>query len=764
MTLSYTPRFHLAVPDFLSEPWHAEFAAAMESIDQALFTAIVAQETNQWLNDHAYLVGDLIIDPSTGTLYSCAVAHTSSNAAIAPTFAQEFAAHPTYWTSFAVIAASQTEAEQGTDNNKYMTPLRTAQAITAQSPTPGIATVAQAQEATNNTEIMTPLRVGQGITARIATQAEATAGTNNTQLMTPLRTEQLIVSAGVAGGDAIGFSAHKNGVTQSLTAATWTKVTFGAELYDSGSFYDTANSRWTPPSGQIHIDCGMDVAGHTIDTFVAISIYKNGSGFRSVNLYSPSTAAGATLSIDDIANGTDYYEMWAYIPSAGTPTILGGIGTFLMGAFLGEVGVVTMGLAEVGFRASKGGTNQTGIPNQVYTKMSFGTEEYDQGARYDPAISRWTPPTGLVSLTASMVVNGAIAVGGVAAVGIYKNGVSLKSGIDVASSGGIVTAQVSVDDIASGTDYYEAFAYVSTGGAAFIDGSAANTYFAGHRITGAQGEVGPTGPTGPTGSTVSPSINCGRLRYISPTQLSFTPFNGGHIKINGVLVPIPTSGIVGLTNSNAYVNGVAGQSLGAATVYYVYVFSNAGVLTADFSLTGHATSVALTNEGTEIKSGDNTRTLIGMIRTANGATTFIDNPQNRFVLSWFNRRSRPIKGPGTNTTIGVGSWTTINGASYCYFLTWGDEACDLSAIGYAWVADTGPAGWYGGFAIDQLTTAGAGLVSYAYQISPNIGWSLDISARDVADYTEGFHAFYPAGYAGSYTVYFNIWLTGSIQG
>ena len=74
MTLSYTPRFHLAVPDFLSEPWHAEFAAAMESIDQALFTAIVAQDTNLWVNDHAYAIGDIIIDPTTGTLYSAAVA------------------------------------------------------------------------------------------------------------------------------------------------------------------------------------------------------------------------------------------------------------------------------------------------------------------------------------------------------------------------------------------------------------------------------------------------------------------------------------------------------------------------------------------------------------------------------------------------------------------------------------------------------------------------------------------------------------------
>lgn len=769
MTLSYTPRFHLAVPDFLSEPWHAEFAAAMESIDQALFTAIVAQETSQWQNDHLYAVGDLIIDPLTGTLYSCAIAHTSSNSVIAPTFADELAAHPTYWTSFAVIAASQAEAELGIDNTKYMTPLRTSQAIFAQSPTPGIATVAQAQEAANNTEIMTPLRVGQGITARIATQAEATAGANNTQLMTPLRTEQLIVSAGVAGGDTVGFSAHKNAVSQPLAGSgPSVKVTFGTELYDSGSFYDTANSRWTPPSGQIHIDGSTRIIGASVNSTAYLMVYKNGVPFKNVFVVSNTSAEFViNVSIDDIANGTDYYELWTNVTGTGAPPtfIIGSVTeTFFMGAFLGEVGVVTMGLAEVGFRASKGGTSQTGIPNSTYTKISFPTEEYDQGARYDSAISRWTPPTGLVSLSASMVASGAIAVGGTISISIYKNGASLKQGVDVASSGSLATAQISVDDIASGTDYYEAFAFVTTGGAASIDGSAVNTYFTGHRITGAQGETGPVGPTGPTGSTVSPSINCGRLRFINATTLSFTPFNGGHIKVNGVLVPIPTSGIVGLTNTNAYVNGVAGQSLAAGQVYYVYAFVNSGVLTADFSATGHATSVALTNEGTEIKSGDNTRTLIGMIRTANGATTFIDNAQNRYVLSWFNRRARNLRS-ATQTANYVGpSWSGVNGAAFVYFLVWGDEACSFGVYGQSYVNDTGAASVYTGYALDQLSAAGAGLVASTLGTN-NVQWWINSSLSDSMDaLSEGMHTLLPAAYGAPYTSYINIVVHGIIQG
>src|SRR5262245_62744931 len=143
MTLSYTRLFRLAVPDFQTEPWHAEFAQAMDSIDAALFTAIVGTNVATWENSHDYKIGDIIIDPGTGTLFAAKVDHTSSPAP--QTFANEIIAFPDRWQSFAVGAATQQEAEEGTDNIHYMTPLRVAQAIDAQSPTPGVATQLQAE-------------------------------------------------------------------------------------------------------------------------------------------------------------------------------------------------------------------------------------------------------------------------------------------------------------------------------------------------------------------------------------------------------------------------------------------------------------------------------------------------------------------------------------------------------------------------------------------------------------------------------------------
>jgi hypothetical protein len=170
----------------------------------------------------------------------------------------------------------------------------------------------------------------------------------------------------------------------------------------------------------------------------------------------------------------------------------------------------------------------------------------------------------------------------------------------------------------------------------------------------------------------------GRLRYVSTSALSFLPFKGDLLKINGLVYRIPSSGVVGLANTGVFVDGVAGQNLAGNKLYYVYVFSNAangGALTADFSATVHATSAASGNVGVEIKSGDNTRSLLGMVYIT-GALQFASN----LVSSWFNRRTRTLGSvlassgsPGPYfQEVGGGASLAAPGAR-CYFLTWADE-------------------------------------------------------------------------------------------
>jgi hypothetical protein len=167
----------------------------------------------------------------------------------------------------------------------------------------------------------------------------------------------------------------------------------------------------------------------------------------------------------------------------------------------------------------------------------------------------------------------------------------------------------------------------------------------------------------------------GRLTLVSGTQLKFSPFNGNLIKINGSLFTIPVAGIAGLANTSVFVNGTAAQNLAASTLYYVYAFSNAGVVTADFSTTGHATSTTAGNEGTEIKSGDDTRTLIGLINTTSASPgQFSDTATARYVLSWLNRRNLAVTGAGAGgATSASASVVEIVSTLRAFFLNWADE-------------------------------------------------------------------------------------------
>ena len=124
-----------------------------------------------------------------------------------------------------------------------------------------------------------------------------------------------------------------------------------------------------------------------------------------------------------------------------------------------------------------------------------------------------------------------------------------------------------------------------------------------------------------------PAGGSGRLQFVSATALSFTPYNGASIRIAGTSYAIPAAGIAGLTNG------------GLSAKYYRTMCmpsTTAERSPASFRPLTHATSTTAGNEGVEIKSGDNTRTLIGLIRT-NNSSQFVDSAAQRFVRSWFNK-------------------------------------------------------------------------------------------------------------------------------
>jgi hypothetical protein len=137
------------------------------------------------------------------------------------------------------------------------------------------------------------------------------------------------------------FAAHKNGANQTIASSTFTKVTFGAEVFDVGSRFDLANARWTPPAGVVVlaavIHCNpVNTAAGDLNT---IALYKNGTQYRFGQQMPIVGAGGSNIAAAawiDVASGTDFYEVWCFIgPSAGNKEI-GGIAsiTALMGALL----------------------------------------------------------------------------------------------------------------------------------------------------------------------------------------------------------------------------------------------------------------------------------------------------------------------------------------------------------------------------------------------------------------------------------------------
>lgn len=169
------------------------------------------------------------------------------------------------------------------------------------------------------------------------------------------------------------------------------------------------------------------------------------------------------------------------------------------------------------------------------------------------------------------------------------------------------------------------------------------------------------------GSIAGP-LSCGRLTFTSSTTIDFKPYSGDRIKINGSIYAIPSAGIAGLANTSVFIDGVGGSNLVADTTYFVYAFDNSGTVTGDFSTTGHATSSTAGNVGVEIKSGSDSRTLIGMVRT-NGSSQFTSG----LVATWFNRRRRSSTQATANFTTTSTTSATLT-TTVTPFISWGDNA------------------------------------------------------------------------------------------
>jgi len=139
------------------------------------------------------------------------------------------------------------------------------------------------------------------------------------------------------------------------------------------------------------------------------------------------------------------------------------------------------------------------------------------------------------------------------------------------------------------------------------------------------------------------------FQYTNATTCTLLQKNGKLIQIEGELHVVPNAGVT---------LGTGGLS--SSTLYYVYVYDNSGTLTLEASTTAWAVSTTAGNEGVPIKTGDNTRTLVGMAY-ANTSTQFSSD----MVISYWNPvlRVRNFTEASELTTAST-SWVNLGTAVY----------------------------------------------------------------------------------------------------
>jgi hypothetical protein len=219
----------------------------------------------------------------------------------------------------------------------------------------------------------------------------------------------------------------------------------------------------------------------------------------------------------------------------------------------------------------------------------------------------------------------------------------------------------------------------------------------------------------------------GQCRFVATngTTCSLNTYNGNQLYINGRNETVPNPSIM-----------LSVSGLTPTTLYYVYAYMNSGVMTLEASTTTHQTDPL---SGIEIKLGDITRTLVGMVRPVTGPN-FQDNPTQRFVATYYNRFNRIcIASIPTSTTTTSTTPVTINGLQDCEFLSWGD---DPVAVTYTFQvgATTANVVTATAFAIDSHSTPTSNPAWYQTYTASAVGTNSSSYYLPTTGFlTEGYH-------------------------
>lgn len=195
----------------------------------------------------------------------------------------------------------------------------------------------------------------------------------------------------------------------------------------------------------------------------------------------------------------------------------------------------------------------------------------------------------------------------------------------------------------------------------------------------------------------------------STTVISLLPKDGNTLMINSKMEVIPDAGV--------------STTLGAGsinTTYFMYAWMNSGTMNLSVDSGTYATQ---TGTGVKIKSGDATRTLVGMVRLGGTAATTANDSTARFYRSYFNRKPLLLTNAfsaarGTTSS----SFTEINAEIEIQWVQWADESITLSISGAVGLSAGGPGTCATSIGVDSTTVAqdtrSAGVIASASDLIP----------------------------------------------
>jgi hypothetical protein len=160
---------------------------------------------------------------------------------------------------------------------------------------------------------MSSIVISGDTSGAITLAAPAVSGTNTATL--PAATGTVMVS-----GNMPAFSASPSATT-TLSASTYTKITYGTKLFDTNNMYDATNSKFQPTiAGYYQINAGFGEGISTANMTLYILLKKSGTTIAQAQTVQPTAwYDNVQVSMLIYMNGTtDYIEVYGFAGSAYT--------------------------------------------------------------------------------------------------------------------------------------------------------------------------------------------------------------------------------------------------------------------------------------------------------------------------------------------------------------------------------------------------------------------------------------------------------------